>query len=327
MLFNSGAEAVENAVKVARSPPAATAVVAFDHAYHGRTNLTMALTAKAMPYKQRLRPVRPRGLPHADELPVPRGKPGASPASEAAERAIAMIEKQIGGDQIAAHHHRADPGRGRLHRPGRGLPARAGRWAKDKGIVFIADEVQSGFCRTGAWFACEHEGVVPDIITIAKGIAGGMPLSAHHRPRRAARRRPPGRPRRHLRRQPGGLRRGAGVDRHDGASTTSTAAPSGSRRASPRPACSCIADKVPAIGDVRGRGAHAGDRTRPGRLQGAEPGADQAVAAACLKQGVIILTCGTYGNVIRLLPPLVISDELLLDGLQVLEDALLSITA
>ncbi|HEY8702611.1 MAG TPA: aminotransferase class III-fold pyridoxal phosphate-dependent enzyme, partial [Arthrobacter sp.] len=177
VLFNSGAEAVENAVKVARLATGRDAVVAFDHAYHGRTNLTMALTAKAMPYKTNFGPFAPEvyrvpmSYPYREENPAITG-------AEAARRAITMIEKQIGGDQVAAIIIEPIQGEGGFIVPAEGfLPALAD-WAKDKGIVFIADEVQSGFCRTGEWFAVNHEGVVPDIITMAKGIAGGMPLSA-----------------------------------------------------------------------------------------------------------------------------------------------------
>ena len=177
VLFNSGAEAVENAVKVARLATGRDAVVAFDHAYHGRTNLTMALTAKAMPYKTNFGPFAPEvyrmpmSYPYREENPEITG-------AEAAKRAITMIEKQIGGEQVAAIIIEPIQGEGGFIVPAEGfLPALAA-WAKDKGIVFIADEVQSGFCRTGEWFAVNHEGVVPDIITMAKGIAGGMPLSA-----------------------------------------------------------------------------------------------------------------------------------------------------
>ena len=177
MLFNSGAEAVENAVKVARLATGRDAVVAFDHAYHGRTNLTMALTAKAMPYKTNFGPFAPEvyrmpmSYPYREENPAITG-------AEAAKRAITMIEKQIGAEQVAAIIIEPIQGEGGFIVPAEGfLPALAA-WAKDNGVVFIADEVQSGFCRTGAWFAVNHEGVVPDIITMAKGIAGGMPLSA-----------------------------------------------------------------------------------------------------------------------------------------------------
>jgi 4-aminobutyrate aminotransferase/(S)-3-amino-2-methylpropionate transaminase len=170
VLFNSGAEAVENAVKVARLATGRDAVVAFDHAYHGRTNLTMALTAKAMPYKSgpagSFGPFAPEvyrvpmSYPYREENPDLTG-------AQAAQRAITMIEKQIGADLVAAIVIEPIQGEGGFIVPAEGFLPALSDWAKDKGIVFIADEVQSGFCRTGEWFAVNHEGVVPDIITMA----------------------------------------------------------------------------------------------------------------------------------------------------------------
>ena len=176
VLFNSGAEAVENAVKVARLATGRDAIVAFDHAYHGRTNLTMALTAKAMPYKTNFGPFAPEiyrvpmSYPYREEADIK--------GEEAARRAITMIEKQIGADSVAAILIEPIQGEGGFIVPAEGFLPTLAAWAKDNGVVFIADEVQSGFCRTGEWFASQHEDVVPDIITMAKGIGGGLPLSA-----------------------------------------------------------------------------------------------------------------------------------------------------
>ncbi len=312
MLFNSGAEAVENAVKVARLATGRDAVVAFDHAYHGRTNLTMALTAKAMPYKTNFGPFAPEvyrmpmSYPYREENPAITG-------AEAAKRAITMIEKQIGGEQVAAIIIEPIQGEGGFIVPAEGfLPALAA-WAKDKGIVFIADEVQSGFCRTGEWFAVNHEGVVPDIITMAKGIAGGMPLSAIT-----------GRADLLDAVHPGGL---GGTYGGNPVACAAALASIGSMeqyglnaRAKHIEELALgklreLAAEQPVIGDVRGRGAMLAIELVQAGSKEPNPELTKAVAAACLKEGVIILTCGTYGNVIRLLPPLVISDELLLDGL------------
>src|SRR5687768_325108 len=174
-LFNSGAEAVENAVKVARLATGRQAVVVFDHAYHGRTNLTMALTAKNMPYKNGFGPFAgevyrvPMSYPFRDEL----GLTG----EQAAARAISMIETQVGAGNVAAVLIEPIQGEGGFIVPAPGfLPALAD-WCRGAGAVLIADEIQTGFCRTGQWFASEHEGVVPDLITTAKGIAGGLPLA------------------------------------------------------------------------------------------------------------------------------------------------------
>src|SRR5688500_1609820 len=175
-LFNSGSEAVENAVKIARVATGRSAVVVFDHAYHGRTNLTMALTAKNMPYKNGFGPFAPEiyRVPMSYPFRDPAGLTGA----EAAARAIRQIETQVGAGNVAAVLVEPIQGEGGFVVPAPGfLPALA-EWSREAGAVFIADEVQTGFCRTGEWFASEHEGVVPDLITLAKGMAGGLPLAA-----------------------------------------------------------------------------------------------------------------------------------------------------
>jgi 4-aminobutyrate aminotransferase/(S)-3-amino-2-methylpropionate transaminase len=324
VLFNSGAEAVENAIKVARLATGRDAVVAFDHAYHGRTNLTMALTAKAMPYKTNFGPFAPEvyrmpmSYPYREENPEITG-------AEAAKRAITMIEKQIGGDQVAAIIIEPIQGEGGFIVPAEGfLPALAA-WAKEKGIVFIADEVQSGFCRTGEWFAVNHEGVVPDIMTLAKGIAGGMPLSAIT-----------GRADLLDAVHPGGLGGTYGgnpvacaaalasigtMEEYDLAGRARHIESLATTRL--RELQAELADAGSAvIGDVRGRGAMLAIELVQAGSKEPNPDLTKAVAAACLKEGVIILTCGTYGNVIRLLPPLVITDELLNDGIEVLAAAI-----
>ncbi|MCU1633462.1 MAG: gabT [Micrococcaceae bacterium] len=322
VLFNSGAEAVENAVKVARLATGRDAVVAFDHAYHGRTNLTMALTAKAMPYKTNFGPFAPEiyrvpmSYPFREENPAITGP-------EAAQRAITMIEKQIGATSVAAIIIEPVQGEGGFIVPADGfLPALA-EWATANGVVFIADEVQSGFCRTGEWFAVNHEGVVPDIITMAKGIAGGMPLSAIT-----------GRADLLDAVHAGGL--GGTYGGNPVACAAALGAISTMKELDligrARSIEAQVTERFAAlqselgessiVGELRGRGAMlAIEFVEQG---GKTPNADatKAIAAQCLREGVIILTCGTYGNVIRLLPPLVITDALLADGLDVLERAI-----
>ncbi|MDT5033714.1 MAG: 4-aminobutyrate aminotransferase / (S)-3-amino-2-methylpropionate transaminase / 5-aminovalerate, partial [Actinoplanes sp.] len=174
-LFNSGAEAVENAVKIARHATGRQAVVVFDHAYHGRTNLTMALTAKSMPYKHGFGPFAPEVYRVPMSYPL---RDGGLSGPDAAARAIDMIEKQVGAANVAAVLIEPIQGEGGFIVPGEGyLPALA-EFCAAHGIVLVADEIQTGFGRTGRWFACEHEGIVPDLVTTAKGIAGGLPLSA-----------------------------------------------------------------------------------------------------------------------------------------------------
>jgi 4-aminobutyrate aminotransferase / (S)-3-amino-2-methylpropionate transaminase / 5-aminovalerate transaminase len=174
-LFNSGAEAVENAVKVARKATGRNAIVVFDHAYHGRTNLTMAMTAKNMPYKDGFGPFAgeiyraPMSYPFRDSA----GLDGAG----AAARAITMIESQIGAKNAAAVVVEPIQGEGGFVVPAPGFLPALSAWCTEHDVVFVADEIQTGFARTGDFFASEHEGVVPDLITTAKGIAGGLPLS------------------------------------------------------------------------------------------------------------------------------------------------------
>jgi 4-aminobutyrate aminotransferase/(S)-3-amino-2-methylpropionate transaminase len=173
-LFNSGAEAVENAVKISRSHTGRQAVVVFDHGYHGRTNLTMALTAKNMPYKHGFGPFAPEVYRVPMSYPFRDGLEGAA----AAQRAIDLIDKQVGAANVACVVIEPIQGEGGFIVPAPGfLPALAD-WCRQTGAVFVADEIQTGFCRTGDWFACDDENVVPDLVTTAKGIAGGLPLAA-----------------------------------------------------------------------------------------------------------------------------------------------------
>jgi 4-aminobutyrate aminotransferase/(S)-3-amino-2-methylpropionate transaminase len=316
-LFNSGSEAVENAVKVARHATGRQAVVVFDHAYHGRTNLTMALTAKNMPYKHRFGPFAPEIYRVPMSYPF-RDAPGMTGA-EAAARALRLVESQIGAANVAAVLIEPIQGEGGFVVPAEGfLPALA-EWCRAAGAVFIADEVQTGFCRTGDWFACEHEGVVPDLVTMAKGIAGGFPLAAVT-----------GRAELMDAVHTGGL---GGTYGGNPVACAAAMATIGTMRdqdlagaardigATMLPRLRALQERFPAIGDVRGRGAMiAVELVRPGTL---EPDADLTtrVARACHEQGVVVLTAGTFGNVLRFLPPLVIGQELLGEGLDVLEAA------
>lgn len=318
-LFNSGAEAVENAVKIARSYTKRPAVVVFDHGYHGRTNLTMALTAKNMPYKEGFGPFAPEvyRVPLAYGFRWLTGPEHA--AEEAAAQAIDMITKQIGAEHVAAIVIEPIAGEGGFIEPAKGFLPRMAQFAKDNGIVFVADEIQTGFCRTGQWFACEDEGVVPDLITTAKGIAGGLPLAAVT-----------GRAEIMDAAHTGGL---GGTY---GGNPVACAAALGAietmkeldlnakaRRIGEvmTARLAAMQEKFPAIGEVRGRGAmiavelvEPGTKTPDAALTG-------AVARACHSAGLVVLTCGTYGNVLRFLPPLVIGEDLLNEGLDIIEEA------
>jgi 4-aminobutyrate aminotransferase/(S)-3-amino-2-methylpropionate transaminase len=316
-LFNSGAEAVENAVKVARNATGRQAVVVFDHAYHGRTNLTMALTAKNMPYKHRFGPFAgevyrmPMSYPFRDE-------PGMS-GEQAAARAVGMIESQVGAGNVAAVLIEPIQGEGGFVVPAPGfLPALA-EWCRQSGAVFVADEIQTGFCRTGSWFACEHEEVVPDLVTTAKGIAGGLPLAGLT-----------GRAELMDSCHTGGLGGTYGGNPVACAAALATIETMRERDLAGRaraigeamlPRLRALQERHPAIGDVRGRGAMiAVELVRPGTRE-PDPELTGRIAKACHAQGVVVLTAGTFGNVLRFLPPLVIGLVLLGEGIDIVEAA------
>jgi 4-aminobutyrate aminotransferase / (S)-3-amino-2-methylpropionate transaminase / 5-aminovalerate transaminase len=318
-LFNSGAEAVENAVKIARSYTKRPAVVVFDHGYHGRTNLTMALTAKNMPYKEGFGPFAPEvyRVPLAYGYRWLTGPEHA--AQEAAAQAIDLITKQIGAEHVAAIVIEPIAGEGGFIEPAKGFLPRMAQFAKENGIVFVADEIQTGFCRTGQWFACEDEGVVPDLITTAKGIAGGLPLAAVT-----------GRAEIMDAAHTGGL--GGTYGGNPVACAAALGAietmkeldlPAKARRIGEvmKPRLRAMQEKSPVIGEVRGRGAMiAVELVEPGTKE-PNPAVTAAVAKACHQAGLVVLTCGTYGNVLRFLPPLVIGEDLLDEGLDIIEEA------
>ncbi len=314
-LFNSGSEAVENAVKVARTYTKKTGVVAFDHAFHGRTNLTMSMTAKNMPYKNGFGPFAsdiyraPLSYPYRD---------GALDGAEAAARAIDVIEKQVGADNLAAVVIEPIQGEGGFIVPAPGFLPGLVEWCRANNVVFVADEVQTGFARTGALFACDHEDVVPDLIVMAKGIAGGLPLSALT-----------GRADMMDAAQAGGLGGTYGGNplacaaalaaletiEADGLITRANEIGELMKRRLGE-----LQERDTRLGDIRGRGAMiAVELVREGTT---EPDADltRRVATAAHEQGVVVVTCGTYGNVLRFLPPLAITDGLLEEACDVLVD-------
>jgi 4-aminobutyrate aminotransferase / (S)-3-amino-2-methylpropionate transaminase / 5-aminovalerate transaminase len=315
-LFNSGAEAVENAVKIARYATGRPAVVVFDHAYHGRTNLTMALTAKNMPYKHRFGPFAgeiyraPMSYPFRD---------GGLSGGDAAARALDIVEKQVGADNVAAILIEPILGVGGFVVPAPGFLPALSAWASANGALLIADEIQTGFCRTGDWFASEHESVVPDLVTTAKGIAGGLPLAGVT-----------GRTEVMDAIHPGGL--GGTYGGNPIACAAALAAIETMREldlaAAARqiesvmlPGLHELAAQFPAIGDVRGRGAMLAVELVQAGTTHADSAKAQAIAQACHADGLLVLTCGTYGNVLRFLPPLVIDEPTLIRGLEVLERA------
>ncbi|WP_197017269.1 4-aminobutyrate--2-oxoglutarate transaminase [Microbacterium sp. MRS-1] len=315
-LFNSGAEAVENAIKIARKATGRPAVVAFDHAYHGRTNLTMALTAKSMPYKSGFGPFASEVYRVPASYPFRDGLSGA----DAAAKAISLIEKQIGADNLAAVIIEPIQGEGGFIVPAEGFLPAVVDWCRANGVVFIADEVQTGFARTGAMFASELFGIVPDLITTAKGIAGGMPLAAVTG-----------------RAEIMDATHGGGLGGTYGGNPVACAAAIAAidafeddgmlERAREiggilRARFESLQQSDARIGEVRGAGAMIAVEFVDPETKAPDAALTSAVAKAAIAEGVIVLTCGTYGNVIRFLPPLSISDELLTEGVDVVAAAL-----
>jgi 4-aminobutyrate aminotransferase/(S)-3-amino-2-methylpropionate transaminase len=315
-LFNSGAEAVENAVKVARAFTGRPAVIAFDHAYHGRTNLTMALTAKVQPYKDGFGPFAPEIYRMGMAYPYrwPTGPEHC--AEEAFAEFVAQVHVQVGEQHVAAVLVEPIQGEGGFIVPAPGFLTLLSQWCAEHGAVFIADEVQTGFCRTGDWFACEHEGIVPDLITTAKAMGGGLPLAALTG-------------RAEIMDAPvvGGL---GGTFGGNPVSCAAALAAIGMMEADDLPGRAVAIGEVLArrlgelaarhrqVGEIRGRGAMmAIEIVEPG-TKTPDAALTKAVLAGCAKRGVVMLGCGTFGNVIRLLPPLVTDLDLVEDAMDVL---------
>jgi 4-aminobutyrate aminotransferase / (S)-3-amino-2-methylpropionate transaminase / 5-aminovalerate transaminase len=320
-LFNSGAEAVENAVKIARHATGRPAVVVFDHAYHGRTNLTMSMTAKSMPYKHGFGPFAGEvyRVPMAYPFRWPTGP--ANCAAEAFEQFTSLVHTQVGEANVAAVVVEPIQGEGGFVVPAPGFLAAVARWCREHDILLVADEVQTGFCRTGDWFASEHEGIEPDLVTTAKGIAGGLPLAAVT-----------GRAELLDAVHAGGLGGTFGGNPLACAAALATIETmraddlAGAARAVEsvmRPRLDALAEKFPFVGDVRGRGAMLAIEL-VGADKAPDPALTAAVAAAAHREGLVVLTAGTFGNVLRFLPPLVIPHHLLTEGLDILEHAITS---
>ena len=323
LLVNSGAEAVENAVKIARHYTKRPAIVVFEHSYHGRTNLTMALTAKNMPYKEGFGPF----APEIYRVPMPYSfhwvGNQATITADAIDMVTHKIDKEIGAHNVAAILIEPIQGEGGFIVPPKGFMPALAKYSADNGIVFIADEVQTGFARTGHMFAVEEENVVPDMMVTAKGIAGGLPLagitgraeimdSVH----------------------------ASGLGGTFGGNPLSCAAALGAIETIEAEnlvaraqhigkilgdSLRALQGKYPIIGEVRGRGAMQAIELVEAGTKNPNTAAMNAVVKYCQSKGVLVLTAGTYSNVIRFLPPLVISDDLLQDALGVLEEGFASL--
>ena len=327
MFVNSGAEAVENAVKIARYFTKRPAVVVFDHAFHGRTLLAMTMTAEVMPYKQGFVSSAPdvHRLPFAYPYRCPTG--GSTPeecAESCAAYAIAEMDKHIGPDNIACLVVEPVQGEGGFVVPAPGFLPRLAEYCRDHGILFVADEVQTGFGRTARWFGIEHEGIVPDLVTTAKSLAGGLPL--------------------------GGVTGRAdvmesvhvgGIGGTFGGNPLACAAALAVLETIERDALleraarigelltdrlQDMAERSELIGEVRGRGAMVAMELVEDRgTKAPAKAATGRLIEECYQQGVVILKAGTYDNVIRFLPPLTIDEDLLAEGLDVVEKALVTV--
>lgn len=310
-LFNSGAEAVENAVKIARYFTKRQAVVVLEYGYHGRTNLTMAMTAKSMPFKHGFGPFAPEVYRLPASNPLIDGLSGEA----AAMRTIARIDKEIGPANLATIVVEPVQGEGGFIVPAPGFLRLLAEYAARSGAVMIADEIQSGFCRTGRWFASEYHGFEPDLVITAKGIAGGMPLSAVT-----------GRAEIMDAVHPGGL--GGTYTGNPVACAAAVAAIAWMKRNDANALAlqvesrlkhhlKALQEKFSEIAEVRGMGAMVAlEFLEPGT---GKPLADEVskIASLCHKSGVVVLTSGMNGNVIRFLPPLSIPSEVLEQGLEI----------
>jgi len=324
-LLNSGAEAVENAIKVARAFTGRPAIVCFEHGFHGRTNLAMALTSKVVPYKKGFGPF----APEIYRIPFPYcyrcgerddSQPGSC-CLASRERLEQMFAANVDPDSVAAIILELELGEGGFVPAPHEYVAVLAEFARDHGILFIADEIQTGFGRTGKLFACEHYGLVPDIIVTAKSLAGGFPLAAVT-----------GRSDVLDAPQAGGLGGTYGGNPLACAAALAVIAAMEAEQLPARAArmgdrirmrfCQW-ADRFSCIGDVRGLGAMIGMELVQDRVTKIP---DKALTirlqAAALQRGVILLSAGTYGNTIRVLAPLTTSDEILDEGLNVVEQAL-----
>jgi 4-aminobutyrate aminotransferase/(S)-3-amino-2-methylpropionate transaminase len=316
-LLNSGAEAVENAVKIARSFTGRDAVGVFDHAYHGRTNLTMAMTAKNMPYKQGFGPFA--NEVYRAPVSYPFREPTQMSGEEAADRAIELFEKQVGAGNLACVVVEPIQGEGGFVVPADGFLPRLRAWTEEHGVLLVADEIQTGFCRTGDWFACDHEGVVPDLVTTAKGIAGGLPLAAVT-----------GRAEVMDAVHVGGL--GGTYGGNPVACAAAVGAIEAMRKhdlvslarelgVAMQDRLEAIAQRHAAAADIRGRGAMMAVEITGADGRTPDPVRAGSISAYCHARGVVTLTAGTYGNVLRFLPPLVMPRHLLEEAFDVVAEA------
>jgi 4-aminobutyrate aminotransferase/(S)-3-amino-2-methylpropionate transaminase len=310
VFLNCGAEAVENAVKIARYYTKRPAIIVFENAYHGRTLLTMTMTSKVKPYKFGFGPFAPEiyRMPFGNEV--------------GADKLYDFFVKQVNPEAVAAVVAEPVQGEGGFIAPPPDYFQELARICRDNGILFVADEIQSGMGRTGKMFAIEHWGVEPDLITVAKSLAAGMPLAAVV-----------GRQEIMDAVHPWGL--GGTYGGNPVACAAALAVLEVFEEEDMLAKSVALGEKLKArfekwqqqfslIGEIRGLGAMLGLEF----VRNGQPAADEAkqLAAYCLDRGLLILVCGSYGNIVRVLAPFVITDEQLEKGLSIMEAGLTEIS-
>ena len=322
-LANSGAEAVENAIKIARAFTGRQAIVCFDHGFHGRTFMAMTLTSKSKPYKYGFGPFNPEvyraPFPYAYRWPT--GSEPAKVADECFKQFEDLVNQQIGATQVAAVILEPVLGEGGFIAAPKEFLSKLREFCTANKIVLIADEIQSGFGRTGTMFACEQLGLIPDLITTAKGLGGGMPISAVT-----------GRAEIMDAPSEGGI---GGTFCGNPASCAAALAvfdcfEDGSLLKQAQRLGDILKETLgswkntyASIGDVRGLGPMRAMELVKNKTT-KEPDGEKAkkLVKYCYERGLIIMTSGTLGNVVRLLMPLNIDEKILREGLAVLEAGL-----
>jgi 4-aminobutyrate aminotransferase / (S)-3-amino-2-methylpropionate transaminase / 5-aminovalerate transaminase len=322
ILLNSGAEAIENSIKIARSYTKRPAIICFEDAFHGRTLLTMSLTSKTHPYKAGFQPFASDiyRIPYAYPY---RHAPGTT-AADFAHHLEAAFKRSVAPESVAAVIAEPVLGEGGFVVPPRDYFKLLQNICRKHGILFIADEIQSGFGRTGKWFACEHFGIEPDLVTTAKSLGGGMPIAAVTG--RAEIMDAPG---------PGSL--GGTYCGHPLSCAAALAAIETIEKENLLDRSAAIGErferrargwqqKWPIIGEVRGLGGMCAiELVRDPETREPADSETKQIAKYCYEHGLIVLTAGTFNNVIRILVPLVVTDQQFDEGLAVIESALASV--
>jgi 4-aminobutyrate aminotransferase/(S)-3-amino-2-methylpropionate transaminase len=322
MLVNSGAEAIENSIKIARAYTKRPGVICFEDAFHGRTLLAMSLTSKTHPYKAGFEPFA------SDVYRIPfaypyRGESGAT-AETFAHHLENAFKRSVAPESVAAVIAEPVLGEGGFVVPPRDYFKIVQDICRKHGILFIADEVQTGFARTGKWFACEHFGIEPDLITMAKSMGGGMPIAAVTG--RAEIMDAPG---------VGGL--GGTYCGHPASCAATLAAIETIEKDGLLARSSAIGKRFEArargwqqkwslVGDVRGLGGMCAiELVRNPETREPADTETKEITRYCYEHGLIIITAGTFNNVVRILVPLVVTEEQFDEGLDVIEAALASV--